>query len=236
MYFPWVGFLEQWSLADIFVVYDDVQFSKGSFTNRVQVKTVAGSRWLTVPLRDLRLGQRIDEVQVDDSADWRTSQLGVLKQAYRDAPFVSEMMELAQVVIHEPIRSIGELSLRSMIMLARHLGINPGLRIIHARDLNIGGSGSDRVLDIVRALAGTDYVTGHGARRYLDHEAFERAGISVSYMRYGCAPYPQQHGTFTPFVSALDLVANCGKDGAQFIRPKAVPWRCFLQEHEEGTA
>ncbi|NBX37756.1 MAG: hypothetical protein EBR10_11170, partial [Planctomycetes bacterium] len=43
MYFPWVGFLEQMSLADIFVVYDDVQFSKGSFTSRVQAKTAAGS-------------------------------------------------------------------------------------------------------------------------------------------------------------------------------------------------
>ena len=38
MFFPWVGFLEQLKLADVYVFYDDVQFSKGSFTNRVRVK------------------------------------------------------------------------------------------------------------------------------------------------------------------------------------------------------
>ena len=39
MLFPWVGMFEQVALADVFVHYDDVQFSKGSFTNRVQLKT-----------------------------------------------------------------------------------------------------------------------------------------------------------------------------------------------------
>ena len=39
MFFPWVGMFEQIALADVYVHYDDVQFSKGSFTNRVQLKT-----------------------------------------------------------------------------------------------------------------------------------------------------------------------------------------------------
>ena len=47
MLFPWVGLLEQMRLADVFVHYDDVQFSKGSFVNRVQVKTPDGVRWMT---------------------------------------------------------------------------------------------------------------------------------------------------------------------------------------------
>jgi hypothetical protein len=138
MYFPWAGFLEQVSMADVYVVYDDVQFSKGSFTNRVQAKTAAGSRWLTVPLRDLRLGQRIDEVQANDAEDWRSSQRGILRQAYRDAPFLGEMMDLVDSVLDVPAESIGDLSLRSTLALAGHLGIDPGLRIVHARDLASG--------------------------------------------------------------------------------------------------
>lgn len=236
MYFPWAGFLEQLSMADVYVVYDDVQYSKGSFTNRVQAKTAAGSRWLTVPLRDLRLGQRIDEVQVNEDEDWRASQRGILQQAYRDAPFLAEMLELAESVVRDPAGSIGDLSLRSTMALARHLGVNPGLRIVNARDLCIGGSGSARVLDIVRALGGTEYLTGHGARRYLEHDAFEHAGVAVSYMQYSCMPYPQRHGAFTPYVSALDLVANCGRDGGRFLRPASLPWRTFVGQQPEGNA
>ncbi len=59
--FPWVGLLEQVRLCDICVHYDDVQFSKGSFTNRVQLKLADGSRWMTVPLANFHLGQLINQ-------------------------------------------------------------------------------------------------------------------------------------------------------------------------------
>lgn len=88
MYFPWVGFLEQLRLADVFVVYDDVQFSKGSFTNRVQIKTSTGSRWMTVPLQNFHLGQQIDQVRLDDRRDWRGQHRDMLRKAYHQAPFL----------------------------------------------------------------------------------------------------------------------------------------------------
>ena len=40
MYFPWPGFLAQMALADIFIWLDDAQFSKGSFTNRIQINSL----------------------------------------------------------------------------------------------------------------------------------------------------------------------------------------------------
>ncbi len=232
MYFPWVGFLEQLRLADVLVVYDDVQFSKGSFANRVQAKTGNGSRWLTVPLRELRLGQRIVDVQIDEQKDWRTSHRGTLHQAYSKAPFFQEMMKLFDDVVQAPVTSVGELSFRTTRALMCHFALNPSLRILHSADMKITGGGSQRVLDIVREVEGTEYITGHGARGYLDHAAFEKAGVMVSYMHYRCLPYPQLHGPFTPYVSSLDLIANCGAAGSQYIQPRTVPWRDFTNESQ----
>jgi len=50
MLFPWVGMLEQIKLANIVVHYDDVQYSKGSYVNRVQLKMPEGIKWMTIPL------------------------------------------------------------------------------------------------------------------------------------------------------------------------------------------
>ena len=55
MYFPWCGLLDQIRQADVFVYYDDVQLVRG-FCNRVQVKTLQGYKWITVPL--LRKSQK----------------------------------------------------------------------------------------------------------------------------------------------------------------------------------
>jgi hypothetical protein len=99
---------------------------------------------------------------------------------------------------------------------------------LRSSDLGINGSGSARVLDIVREVGGSIYTTGHGAKHYLDHESFERAGIEVRYMQYSCTPYLQLHGNFTPFVSSLDLIANCGLAGVEYIRPSSTHWRDFI--------
>jgi hypothetical protein len=230
MLFPWAGLLEQMRLADVFVHYDDVQFSKGSFTNRVQVKTATGLHWMTVPLRNLQLGSVIDEVKTAPAVQWRDKHLSLLEQSFKGAPYAEQALSLAREVYAGDRPSIGHLARASMVALGRYFGLLEGKRVLDVRELDIGGSGSQRVLEIVRAVGGTIYATGHGARNYLNHEAFEQAGVKVQYMRYECNPYPQRWGEFTPYVTGLDLVANLGRDGRGQLSSPCIPWRDFLQQ------
>jgi hypothetical protein len=227
MFFPWVGFFEQVRLADIYVHYGDVQFSKGSFVNRVQIKTEHGPKWLTVPLEGLSLGQAIDDVKVG-TTDWKRRHVELLKQSYSEAPHVELMLELVNSVYSCEFTTIGELSRASLEVVCKLYGLDCGRQFLDVRDLGIKGTGSQRVLDIVRTLGGTTYITGWGARRYLAHEHFEREGIAVEYMNYQKVPYPQLYGAFDPYVSVLDLIANTGKAGIEALRSNTVNWKHFL--------
>ncbi|MCV9998884.1 WbqC family protein [Pararhizobium sp. YC-54] len=228
MYFPWVGLLEQIRLADVFVHYDDVQYSKGSFSNRVQVKGVDGVGWMTLPLRDYHLGQRIDEVLLNDRTDWRGKHREMLRQAYRKAPFRDEMLGVVDRVFSENVETVADISRRSMLELSRYFGLDRPT-FLSSQTLPISGASSERVCNIVEYLEGNVYITGHGARAYLNHGLFEERGISVEYMHYQRTPYPQLHGVFTPYVTALDLVANCGSQGAAMIHSGTVGWKEFTQ-------
>jgi hypothetical protein len=230
MYFPWVGFLEQIRLADAFVRYDDVQFSKGSFTNRVQIKTPAGPRWLTVPLNGVSLGQSIDEVLLDNSRNWRGEHIAQLTESYRKAPFFGDLSRLVESVFAHPELTLSNLAHASTMALADYFGLTTHLHQYRSDQLSIGGNGSQRVMEIVSQLGGKTYITGHGARNYIDHQAFEQVGIEVRYMDYRRTPYPQLHRPFTPHVSALDLVANCGQQGVRYIQSKTINWKEFLHE------
>jgi WbqC-like protein len=228
MYFPWVGLLEQVRLADCFVHYDDVQFARGFF-NRVQIKTENGIRWMTVPLRDRHRDQKIDEITVDNRGDWRQQHRDVLRQAYREAPFRNDLLALIDAVFDKPLVTLADVSRASTLQLAEYFDLTGARSFVNSRDLNIGGSSSQRLLDIVVCLEGDTYITGHGARNYLDHDLFERAGVTVHYMKYECVQYPQLHGPFTPYVSGLDLVANCGKNGKAVIKSSSIDWRAFTR-------
>jgi hypothetical protein len=228
MYFPWVGLLEQIRLADVFVHYDDVQYSKGSFSNRVQVKGVNGVSWMTLPLRDYHLGQRIDEVMLDERTDWRSKHREILRQAYLKAPFREEMLAIVDRVFSQEAATVADISRQSMLELAAYFGLDRA-HFLLSRTLPIPGASSERVCDIVEHLEGTVYITGHGARNYLNHALFEEKGIAVEYMQYERKSYPQLHGDFTPYVTALDLVANCGVEGTKMIGSGTIGWKEFTR-------
>lgn len=229
MLFPWVGLLEQLKLADVFVHYDDVQFSKGSFVNRVQLKLPDNIKWMTVPLAKVHLGQRINEVQPNGGSDWKRQHFDLMKRSFADAPYAEDALKIVEKVYSQEYKDIGMLARASMIELASYFGIDTNTRFVDVTSMNVPGASSERVLDIVKALQGNVYITGHGAARYLNHALFENEGVEVRYMDYQLKPYPQPYGEFTPYVSTLDLVANCGRNGIEFICSSTLPWRKFIK-------
>lgn len=227
MYFPWVGFLEQVKLADIFIHYNDVQLSRG-FYNRVQVKTQSGSKWITVPLRDHHQGQKISETLIDDRQDWKKQHRRILHHSYRTAPFFDDMIKLVDAVFDSSAQTLADISKTSIMTLVNYFGLAEQKQFIDSANLGICGSSSQRLIDICKRVKANIYITGLGALNYLEHELFEHSGIEVRYMDYKKHCYPQLHGDFTPFVTALDLVANCGKSGIQYIDSPSVNWKEFV--------
>ena len=116
-----------------------------------------------------------------------------------------------------------------MLEMARYFGIDDKINFVDVESMDVQGSSSERVLAVVKTMQASVYITGHGAARYLNHELFEKEGVEVRYIDYQMKPYPQLYGEFTPYVSGLDLVANCGRDGIQFIQSNTTTWRNFVK-------
>lgn len=235
MLFPWVGMFEQIRLADVYVHYDDVQYSKGSFTNRVQIKTGQGIQWLTVPVK-ARLEQTIRDTPLQDDDHWRRKHLALLTQALAKAPYRDEMLDLVNEVYRSPADNIADFSASSMEAICRYFGFDRDRQYVWSSQLGIPGQSTERVLAVVQRFAGERYVTGHGAAQYFDHELADSLGISVEYMQYQKTPYRQLHGEFTPYVSILDLIANEGQAGVRFIHSPCQHWRAFLPAVQKDAA
>lgn len=225
MYFPWPGFFELVATADVFVHLDDVQIADRGFTNRVQLKGAQGITWLTVPLKDRTHRKLISELEAAGD-QWKAKHRRMIEHALARTPHLADALRLLDAAHAEP--SLLDLLIASIEVPARHLGCWTAREVVRSSALGIASTGSARILDLVRRLGGTRYVTAHGAANYLDHEAFERAGIAVEYIAYSKTPWRQRHGDFTPYVTVLDLIANEGPAASAAIRPATVAWRDFL--------
>ena len=232
MYFPWIGMFEQIKLCDVFIFYDDVAYSKGSFVNRVQIKTDTGEgfTWLTVPLKKVKIGDKINAVEIDYTKSWQNTHLMLLKQHYKKSAYFKEMMEVIESLFSKNYKNIGELSAASMELIIDYYNLNENKSFYTSSKLLIEGKSTQRVFDLVNFFKGSTYITGHGAKNYLDHELFEKSGINIEYMDYMKKPYLQQSLPFNPYVSILDLIANCGKEGKKELISKTKNWRNFINE------
>ena len=230
MYFPWAGFLAQMALADVYIWLDDAQFSKGSFTNRVQVKMPNGRKWMSVSLQGKGGHRKIHDLEAMGD-EWVSSHRTLLSQSLQRRPQTDQAMAIFDAATSDSDLLVDCL-INSAEGLARHLGVLPP-KILRASKMGIDGSSWSRVLQLVRAVGGTDYITGLGARDYLDHEAFEAEGVDVRYMNYQQLPWPQPFGDFTPYITGLDLVASLESEIAQtHLCPDSINWRAFLSGRE----
>jgi hypothetical protein len=228
MYFPWVGMFEQLRLADIFVHYDDAQFVRPSFFNRVQVRTQQGIRWMTVPVRAAPLGTPICDICIDEKRNWRREHRQLLSCEYAKAPCLREMLTLYDEVVSSTTKKLSELSIKSVETVASYFGMRERMSFLLSSQLDVSGQSTERLLQILEKVDATCYVTGHGAKNYLDHNLVESNEIEILYMDYQKREYLQLHGQFTPFVTILDLIANLGKQGIEFICSGTIPWRKML--------
>lgn len=225
MYFPWAGFISQLAMADVLIWLDDAQFSRGSFTNRVQIRTVSGSKWLSVPLVGKGFQVPIGKL-VAAEANWQSSHRELVRQALRAAPFLSDAIGLfdrvgASASLCDVLIQSAELCLAACRPWSADVRRSSGM--------DVPGPSWRRVLDLVHAVGGTRYLTGHGAANYLDHGAFEAEGVAVEYMAYDILPWKQQHGDFSPYVTSLDLIANVAPHmRSAHLSRNTIPWREFL--------
>jgi hypothetical protein len=213
-FLPWRGYFDLIRESDLFIIYDDVQYTKGDWRNRNRIKTPLGTRWITVPVHH-RLGQSIEVTPVDYSAPWAERMLNRVRESYSRAPRFEPYFSELGALLAPPAASISELNLRLITWACRHLGIGTPLRM--SREYRAAGAKTERLVGILRQVGATRYLSGPAARAYLEPERFERAGIALEYKEYRYREYDQLYPPFDPAVSVIDLLFMHGPEARSYL-------------------
>ena len=214
-YIPWRGYFDLIASADVFVIYDEVQYTKNDWRNRNLIKTATGLSWLTVPVRRESIHQKINET-LTMSTGWERKHITALTLNYSKSPFFQtykdEIFE-----IYENFTSLSNLNVNMIKKICEILMI--GTKIIDSSDLCLSGDRNSKLIDACIKLNATTYISGPSASCYLDTAAFNLNNINVNWMDYsGYLEYPQRFGTFIGNVSILDLIFNVGPNSKNYLK------------------
>jgi hypothetical protein len=222
-YLPWRGYFDQIRKADLFIFYDDVQYDKHGWRNRNQIKTVQGKQWLTVPVHSqgVTRGVAIKDVQIDWAKPWARNHLKALTSAYAKAPYFRDYLPVLESLYSRRDQCLADLTIETTIVLSRTLGLT-STRFLRSSELaGIEGLKTDRLIQILKRVGATHYISGPSAREYIEPDKFEHAGITLEYMEYNYPEYPQLYPPFDPFVTILDLLFMTGTQALKYIHPEA---------------
>lgn len=204
-FMPYIGYFQLIAAVDLFIVYDDVKYTKKGWINRNRLLQEGRAATFTLPLKGD--SDRLEVRQRELAADFRRDKLlNQLRNAYRRAPCFAQTFPLIeQIVRHDDVNLFGFLH-HSIARTCAHLGTTTPIELSSAIAIDPGLKAQDRVLALCRAVGATTYVNASGGTELYAAPAFRRRGIDLKFIRPGPLEYGQFGDPFVPWLSIIDVM------------------------------
>lgn len=217
-YIPWKGYFDSIAIADEFVIYDDMQYTRRDWRNRNLIKTPQGLKWLTIPVKVKgRIPPPINEIKIADNT-WNIKHWNILKENYKHAKHFKEVKDFIEGLYRKANFSfLSDINIFFLKEISDFLGIK--MTYSFSTDLDLKKERSERVLDICLKLHASDLYAGPAIKNYLNYSIFENSGVTINYFNY--TGYPEYEQLYSPFehkVSIIDLIFNKGIEANKFLK------------------
>lgn len=216
-FFPWLGYFKKIQQADVFVFLDAVEFSKGSWINRVKLKVAGKARWVTCPIYRKHSSQLICDIIVNQNR-WREKFIQTLITNY-STPHYANLHTWLEARISFQEENLARYNGFNIMAISLSLGLEP--RFVWQSELGndvITLRGSARLVEICRLLGADCYLAGDGTDEYEDRALYEEAGIEYQTIDFQHPIYSQVgKGPFLPGLSILDALLNVGVESTKAL-------------------
>ncbi len=217
-FMPWLGFFHKMALADLYVVFDHVQFKKRYFENRNRIVSPRGEvSYIVTPVKSKgKYTQSICDVEIDNTQYWQNKILKKVEHFYCTAPYFEHYYENFRSTLLRPYDRLIELNMALINFFRMQLNIHTPM--VYSSSMNVTTyTGSDLILQICLQQKADVYLCGASGRDYLKLENFTKNGVDIRWLDYKSPVYPQLCQGFVPNLSTVDLLFNHGERSLKIL-------------------
>jgi len=204
-FLPYIGYWQLLSMADRFVVYDNIEYTKKGWINRNRFLKDGADAYFTVPIKKASDYLTVAERQVADDFD-RDKLLRTLSASYRRAPHFDEVFPLLERIVRAPFTNLFEYLHHSLAETARFLEIQTPMVVSSTIAIDHALKAEQKVLALCRAMDADRYVNPVGGQALYSPTAFAAAGIRLDFVQPRPIAYPQFGAGFVANLSILDVL------------------------------
>lgn len=211
--FPWLGYFSKIVKSDSFVFLDHVANNPRTaiYTKRVQLISNGQAHWLTIPLKNKK-GETfvpINAMEIDNPEQIESKHLKTIELTYKKAPHFNEVFEHVLNFYKHPSPLISERNIDFIKAICTQLGITKEFTL--SSNLHCTENSTELLIEIIKQLKGTTYLSGDGADGYQEEELYKSNRISLTFSNFKHPVYPQFNSKeFLKGLSIIDCLMNAG--------------------------
>lgn len=204
-FFPYIGYFQLIAAVDVFVVYDNIKYTKKGWINRNRMLQNGTDVMFSLPLK--KDSDSLDVVERELSADFnRDKLLNQFKGTYRRAPYFDQTFPLIEQLVRYEDANLFRYLHYSIVKLCEHLGITTEIKISSDITIDHALQSQDKVLALCEATGAKTYINAIGGMELYSKEAFQQKGIELKFIKSKPFEYPQLGDAFVPWLSIIDVM------------------------------
>lgn len=202
-FLPYMGFFYKLFKSDVFVLDDDVQYSRGAYHNTNFLNVNGQKHRITIPV-NYDFGNLINEVLISKEGNWKEKLLKTIKMNYSKYRFFEEGYELIEKHLNMDHDRLSDLNIGLIKDIAKRFGITTDI-VIASKDVPTELMNQERNVYQCLQLGGNIYYSGVGGKSYNDEADYLSNGIELVYTDYEPVVYRGRKG-FVENLSVLDYI------------------------------
>ena len=212
-YFPWMGYFDKMAKVDKFIIMDDVQLEDSSVMVRNKFLENTGVEKLLSLNVDKKgyLEKKCRELNLKDWQKVRKKHSKFWYYNYKNAPYLNEIWAKISCIFEKNYELLIELQMDIIMIFIELLNIKTEIVFQSSLKYDIETKKNDLVLELCQKIEADVYLSGNGAKKYMDDSTFLKNNIKVIYQKFKYPEYKQFSSLeFIPNLSILDMFFNLG--------------------------
>ena len=204
-------------MVDEFIFYDEVQYTKNDWRNRNKIKTPQGIQWLTIPVRQESLDQKIKDTKISDKK-WNIKHWRTISQNYSKAKYFKDYKDIfEELYLTCDEEYLSQINYKFITTINEILEIKT--KLSWSSEFELVDGQTEKLLGICKDCNADIYLSGPAAKDYFNEDLAKQENIKVEWMDYsGYKEYGQLNPPFEHGVSILDLIFNEGDRAKEFMK------------------
>ena len=206
-FLPYIGYFQLINAVDVFVIYDNIEFTKKGWINRNRILVNGKDDYFTLPLKKdsdfFNVNQRIlSESYLKD----RIKIISKIAELYKKAPQYELVFPLIEEVFMSENQNLFNFILNSLKIFCDYLEIKTDFIVSSSVLIDHSLKSQNKVIAICKKLKAATYINAIGGQVLYNKDVFDENNIKLSFIKTEPIKYKQFDNDFIPWLSIIDLI------------------------------